>query len=59
MNNWARLLSSPDLCLNQAEEIVNLINSDGIDYAYYISNRFAEKGQTADFLPDMLGKNSL
>jgi heptaprenyl diphosphate synthase len=56
-----KLLSSPDLCLSRAEEIVDLINeSDGIDYAYYISNRFAEKArQQLDFLPDMLGKNSL
>lgn len=41
-----KLLSSPELCLSQAEEIVKLVNdSDGIDYAYYIGNKFAEKAR--------------
>jgi heptaprenyl diphosphate synthase len=57
----SQLLSSPDACCNQAEEIIGLITeTDGIDYAYYISNRFAEKAiQQLDKLPDMSGKDSL
>jgi heptaprenyl diphosphate synthase len=56
-----RLLSSPEACANQAEEIVDLIiDSDGIDYAYHVSNRFAERArQQLAGLPDMAGKDSL
>ena len=56
-----RLLSSPEACANQAEEIVELIvDSDGIDYAYQVSNKFAEKAsQQLAGLPDRPGKDSL
>ncbi len=57
----AALLSSPQLCAGKAEEIVELVNeSDGIDYAYYTSNRFAEKAlRQLDYLPDAAVKESL
>ena len=57
----ARLLSSPQDCLNQAEKIVEIVtDSDGIDYAYQVSNRYAEKArQQLDYLPDLPDKDSL
>ncbi len=56
-----KALSSPDLCISQAEQIVSSINhSGGIDYAYYISNRFADKARRQlDLLSDMPGKKYL
>lgn len=56
-----KLLSSPELCFNQAEEIVSLItDSDGIDYAYQVSCTFAEKArQQLDCLPDVQAKDAL
>jgi heptaprenyl diphosphate synthase len=39
-----KLLSSPQSCCEQAAEIVNLITeSDGIDFAYQVSCKYAEK----------------
>ncbi len=57
----ASLLASPRSCAEQAEEIVELVNdSDGIDYAYYASNRYAEKAlRQLESLPDMPVKESL
>jgi len=56
-----KLLSSPELCFNQAEEIVSLITeSDGIDYAYQVSCTFAEKAmQQLNCLPDVQAKDAL
>jgi heptaprenyl diphosphate synthase len=56
-----QLLSSPEACVNQAEEIVDLIiNSDGIDYAYHVSNKFAARArQQLVYLPDGPGRDSL
>lgn len=57
----ADLLSAPQSCADRAEEIVELVNeSDGIDYAYFTSNRFAEKAlKQLDYLPDVPVKESL
>ncbi|MEQ8200861.1 MAG: polyprenyl synthetase family protein [Syntrophomonadaceae bacterium] len=57
----AELLSSPESCTSRAGEIVELItDSDGIDYAYYASNRFAERAlRQLEFLPDVPVKDSL
>jgi len=56
-----QMLSSPAACCNHADEIIELITeTDGIDYAYYVSNKFAEKAiQQLEKLPDMSGKDSL
>jgi heptaprenyl diphosphate synthase len=57
----AFLLSSPQACVDQAEKIVAMISdSDGIDYAYQVSNRYAEKArQQLEYLPDLPDKESL
>ncbi|MDD4775410.1 MAG: polyprenyl synthetase family protein [Syntrophomonas sp.] len=57
----AGLLSSPRACADHAEDIVAMINdSDGIDYAYYASNRFAERAlRQLDLLPDVAVRESL
>ena len=56
-----RLLSSPQLCISQAEEIIDLVGaSDGLDYAYELSGKYAERAmQQLDFLPDVPVKESL
>ncbi|MEA4926481.1 MAG: polyprenyl synthetase family protein [Syntrophomonadaceae bacterium] len=55
------MLSSPAVCHNNADDIIEMItDTDGIDYAYYVSNRFADKAvHQLDRLPDMAGKDSL
>jgi heptaprenyl diphosphate synthase len=47
------LLSSPELCISQAERIIEIvINSSGIDYAYDITRRYAQKArQQLSLLP--------
>ena len=41
-----RLLASPELCKTEAERIIDIIvNSAGIDYAYYATNHFANQAQ--------------
>ncbi len=49
-----RLLASPELCISEAERIIEIIiNSDGIDYAYYATNHFATQAQRKlDLLPE-------
>jgi len=56
----AEMLSSPESCTSKANEIVDLIvNSDGIDYAYYASNRFAEQAlRQLNYLPEVPVKES-
>ncbi|MDD4637972.1 MAG: polyprenyl synthetase family protein [Bacteroidales bacterium] len=56
-----KLLSSPELCAKQAEEIIELIvETEGMDYAYQVSCKFAEKArQQLDILPDGPIKASL
>jgi len=56
-----KLLASPQDCIEQAEKIVEMItDSDGIDYAYHVSNRYAEKArQQLEYLPDLPDKDSL
>ncbi|MDD4802382.1 MAG: polyprenyl synthetase family protein [Syntrophomonas sp.] len=57
----AELLSSPQLCTQEAELIISMIaESDGMDYAYRVSNRFADKArQQLDLLPDAPVKSTL
>jgi heptaprenyl diphosphate synthase len=57
----ARLLASPAACADQAEKIIHMIcESDGIDYAYYVSNKFAQRAlQQLRELPDRPVKESL
>jgi heptaprenyl diphosphate synthase len=56
-----KLLSSPELCAEEAEEIIGMITEgEGMDYAYNVSCRFADKArQQLDILPDVPVKNSL
>lgn len=56
-----QLLSSPEACYNRADEIISLITeSDGIDYAYYVSNQFTARAmQELEKLPDIPGRDSL
>ncbi len=55
------LLASPQLCSEQASEIIELITeSDGMDYAYHVSRKFADKArQQLNSLPDVSVKDSL
>jgi len=57
----AEMLASPLACNRQAEEIISLIcDSEGIDYAYYVSNKFAERArQQLKHLPDRPVKDTL
>jgi len=57
----SKLLSSPELCIKEAEQIIGLITeSDGMDYAYHVSRRFAAKArQQLDLLPNVPVKKSL
>lgn len=56
-----QLLLSPQLCIDRAEEIIDIvIKSQGIDYAYNVSCKFARKAQQQlNFLPDVPVKNTL
>ena len=56
----AEMLSSPESCTSRADEIVELIiDSDGIDYAYYASHRFAELAlRQLNLLPEVPVKES-
>jgi heptaprenyl diphosphate synthase len=55
------LLSSSQLCSDHAGEIIDLITeSDGMDYAYHVSCKFADKArQQLNGLPDVPAKDSL
>ena len=57
----AQLLSSPEACTNEAERIIEMIiDSDGIDYAYYATQHFAVKAQKQlKLLPDSSVKRTL
>ena len=57
----ADLLSSSEACANEAQRIIKLISdSDGIDYAYYVTRHFARKAQKQlDVLPDLPIKKTL
>lgn len=57
----ARLLSSPEACTNNADRIIDIISgSDGIDYAYSVTQHFAFKAQKQlDLLPDTPVKRTL
>ena len=48
-----KYLSSPELCKNEAEAIIDMIiDSNGIDYAYYVADHYAAKAQRKiDLLP--------
>lgn len=57
----AQLLSSPEACTNDADRIIDIVsNSDGIDYAYQVTQHFAYKAQKQlDLLPDVPVKRTL
>lgn len=50
-----RLLSSPELCVQEAEQIIDIVtSSDGIEYAYQVSIKYAQKAQAELLkLPDV------
>jgi heptaprenyl diphosphate synthase len=50
----AVLLSSPEACKTDAEHIIDIVvNSDGIEYAYHVSQHFARKAEKClDMVPD-------
>lgn len=49
----SRLLSSPESCISEADRIIEIvINSNGIDYAYDVTRRYAQKArQQLSLLP--------
>lgn len=57
----ARLLSSPEACINESQRIINILSdSDGIDYAYAVTQHFAYKAKKQlDVLPEVPVKKTL
>ncbi|MGS0764137.1 polyprenyl synthetase family protein [Syntrophomonas curvata] len=57
----ARLLSSPEACIKDALRIIEIVSgSDGVDYAYSVTQHFAFKAQKQlDLLPDAPVKQTL
>jgi len=57
----ARLLSSPEACLNEADKIIAIIiDSDGIDYAYWVTEHFAHKAKKQlQLLPEVPIKKNM
>ena len=57
----AQLLASPEACRNETEKIIDIIiDTDGIDYSYYITRHFARKAQKQlAFLPELPVKKNL
>ena len=55
------LLSSPSLCSTQSERILDIVlSSDGVDYAYWVTEHFAGKARKElDRLPDQPVKSTL
>lgn len=49
----AQCLSSPELCISRAQQIITIvINSNGVDYSYDITRRYLEKAKRElSFLP--------
>lgn len=56
----ADILSSPELCKSCAEETIDIVtSSNGIEYAYELSQKYASKArQQLDYLPDVEVKES-
>ncbi len=54
-NELRNYLTSPEHCNTNTAKIIDMIqDSDGIDYAYYVSNRYARKAhQQLNKLPDV------
>ncbi len=54
-------LASPEKCNNDTEKIIDMIlDSDGIDYSYYVSQRYAKKAQIQlQNFPDLPEKKAL
>ncbi len=57
----AASLSSPERCLSQAEEIIGMIlESDGIEYSYYVTSHFAGKAKKQlEYLPAVPARERL
>jgi heptaprenyl diphosphate synthase len=55
------LLSSPESCSQRAAEIIDIIiNSDGIDYAYQVTNKYADLAiRQLQLLPDVPVRKAL
>ncbi len=60
-NKLRAYLSSPEMCNTKTIEIIDIIqDSDGIDYAYHVSKRYAKKAQKQlNQLPDVPGNQVL
>ncbi len=56
-----RLLASPTMCMANSDWILDIIvDSDGIEYAYFVTDHFACKARKQlDYLPDKPGKETL
>lgn len=57
----SKLLSSPELCISQADRIIDIvINSNGIEYAYDVTRRYVQKArEQLNFLPDVATTKTL
>ncbi|MDD3268201.1 MAG: polyprenyl synthetase family protein [Syntrophomonadaceae bacterium] len=57
----AKLLASPEACAHHTDRIIDIINdSDGIDYAYFITRHYARKAQEQlRYLPEVPVKKNL
>ncbi|MEN6325290.1 MAG: polyprenyl synthetase family protein [Syntrophomonas sp.] len=57
----AKLLASPESCAHYTERIIDIItDTDGIDYAYYITRHYARKAQEQlKYLPEIPIKKNL
>jgi len=57
----AARLSSPERCVNEANEIIEMVlNSDGIEYAYYVTSHFAGKAKKQlEYLPAVPARDRL
>lgn len=57
----AAKLSSPESCANEAEDIIGMIlESDGIEYSYYVTSHFAKKAKKQlEYLPAVPAREQL
>lgn len=57
----AACLCSPERCVDEAEEIIQMVlDSDGIEYSYYVTSHFAEKAKKQlEYLPAVPARDRL
>lgn len=55
------LLSSPEKCVSEAHRIIDMVlDSDGIEYSYYVTSHFARKAQRQlEYLPSVPARDRL